>query len=78
MLNETREKAGRGQATARPGQGDSSVTEAVAAPRELGGANVSTSMKQNTTVDYASEPRQLAEQGLATTRVSKKLKVETS
>jgi hypothetical protein len=67
MLNETRDKAGRGQAGSRPGKlHESAVAEASAVTQELGGANLSTSMKQNAAVDNASESRQLAEQGLAT------------
>lgn len=78
MLIETRE-AGRDQAASSPGQGLlSSVADASADVRNVMGGHVSTSMKQNTTVDNVTESRQLAEPGLATTRVSKKLKVETS
>ena len=55
---------------------ESTVTEALADVRELGGANVSTSMKQKALVDDASTPG-LAQPGLASSMVSsKKLKVE--
>jgi hypothetical protein len=80
MLYETRDEAGRGQASLSPGQAESSaVTDASADTRELGGANVSTSMKQIAPVDNALSPRQKSEPGLATGRVSsKKLKVDAS
>ena len=61
----------------RPGQDkEFSVTDASADVRALGGANVSTSMKQKALVDDASTPG-LAQPGLASSMVSsKKLKVE--
>jgi hypothetical protein len=79
MLYETRDEAGRGQATSSPGQTvSSSVTETSAEPRESGGADVSTSMKHKAPVDDASMPG-LAQPGLASSRVSsKELKVEAS
>ena len=77
MLHETRALAGRGQAPARPGQDtEPTVTDASADVRALGGANVSTSMKQKALVDDASTPG-LAQPGLASSMVSsKKPKVE--
>ena len=77
MLYEAWPEAGRDLGTSRPGQdGQSAVTEALADVRALGGANVSTSMKQKALVDDASTPG-LAQPGLASSMVSsKKLKVE--